>query len=63
MPGSNTPDMWGHQYVQQANQAISTYSEDRVYVNDGPESNMFGIAPNYGCCTANFNQVMYIGII
>lgn len=46
------------QYVQQANQVVSKYSDPRVYVNDGPESNMFGIAPNYGCCTANFNQVI-----
>jgi len=56
MPGTSTEDMWGHQYVQQANQAVSKFSPNPVYVNDGPESNMFGIAPNYGCCTANFNQ-------
>jgi DUF1680 family protein len=25
-------------------------------VSDGPESNLFGLEPNFGCCTANFNQ-------
>eukprot|EP01119_Soliformovum_irregulare_P019471 TRINITY_DN6172_c0_g1_i3.p1 TRINITY_DN6172_c0_g1~~TRINITY_DN6172_c0_g1_i3.p1 ORF type:complete len:404 (+),score=111.86 TRINITY_DN6172_c0_g1_i3:974-2185(+) len=56
MPASNSPDMWEHQYVQQANQVQAIFSDDRVYVNDGPEANMFGIAPNYGCCTANYPQ-------
>ena len=25
-------------------------------MGDGPESNLFGLDPNFGCCTANFHQ-------
>jgi hypothetical protein len=56
LAGGLDSKMWTHQYVQQANQVQCKYSQPNVYVDDGPQSNMFGIAPNYGCCTANFNQ-------
>ena len=56
LPGTFTADMWGHQYVQQANQALCRLSVDRVYTNNGPDANLFGLEPNYGCCTANFSQ-------
>lgn len=56
LPGTFTADMWAHQYVQQANQAVCRVSEDRVYTNNGPDANLYGLEPNYGCCTANFSQ-------
>lgn len=56
LPGTFTPDMWAHQYVQQANQAQVGVFEDRVYTNNGPDSNVFGLEPNFGCCTANLHQ-------
>ena len=56
LPGTFTADMWAHQYVQQANQVICQVAEDRVYTNNGSDANIFGLAPNYGCCTANFSQ-------
>jgi DUF1680 family protein len=28
----------------------------KPWTTDGPESNLFGLEPNFGCCTANFNQ-------
>jgi uncharacterized protein len=28
----------------------------KPWVTDGPESNLFGLEPNFGCCTANFHQ-------
>jgi len=31
-------------------------SEDRIYTSNGPDSNIFGLEPNYGCCTANMHQ-------
>ncbi len=56
LPATFTPDMWAHQYDQQANQVICKVSEDRIYTNNGPAANIFGLEPNYGCCTANMHQ-------
>jgi hypothetical protein len=56
LPATFSPDMWSHQYDQQANQVQCVVAEDRVYTNNGPEANIFGLAPNYGCCTANLAQ-------
>lgn len=56
LPATFSPDMWAHQYDQQANQVVCRVAEDRVYTNNGPEANIFGLAPNYGCCTANLAQ-------
>jgi uncharacterized protein len=56
LPATFRPDMWAHQYDQQVNQVIARVAEDRVYVSNGPDANIFGLAPNYGCCTANMHQ-------
>jgi len=48
-------DMWSHQYDQQPNQ-IKCSLEPRPWSNNGPEANLFGLAPNFGCCCANFHQ-------
>ncbi|MGC9521328.1 MAG: beta-L-arabinofuranosidase domain-containing protein [Anaerolineae bacterium] len=55
LPATFSPDMWAHQYDQQANQVLCT-CEDRIWTTNGPESNLFGVEPNYGCCTANLSQ-------
>ena len=26
------------------------------WTSNGPESNLFGLEPNFGCCTANMHQ-------
>ena len=31
--------------------------KDHVWQTDGVDSTGFGVAPNFGCCTANFVQV------
>lgn len=54
LPATFTPDMWAHQYDQQANQVICNVAE-RSWTN-GPDSNIFGQGPNFGCCHANFHQ-------
>ncbi len=56
LPAAFSPDMWAHQYDQQANQVICQVSEDPIYTSNGPYSNLFGLEPNFGCCTANFSQ-------
>lgn len=56
LPATFKPDMWAHQYVQQANQVVCRISEDRLYTDNGPDANIFGLEPNFGCCTANMHQ-------
>jgi len=48
--------MWAHQYLQQANEINAEQVDPHIWVTDGDQSTIFGLAPNYGCCTANFNQ-------
>ena len=55
LPGTFTADMWAHQYNQQPNQ-VECGLHSKPWTTDGPESNLFGLAPNFGCCTANFHQ-------
>ena len=55
LPGAFTDDMWAHQYNQQPNQVESGLLS-KPWTTDGPESNMYGLEPNFGCCTANFHQ-------
>jgi uncharacterized protein len=55
MPATFTNDMWAHQYDQQPNQVeCSLYQRD--WTTNGRESNVFGLEPNFGCCTANMHQ-------
>jgi hypothetical protein len=56
LPATFSPDMWSHQYDQQVNQVECSIREDRIWGTNGPESNIFGVEPNYGCCTANLSQ-------
>jgi hypothetical protein len=56
LPATFTPDMWAHQYDQQVNQAQCTVNPDHGWSSNGPESNIYGLQPNYGCCTANMHQ-------
>jgi len=55
LPGTFSADMWAHQYDQQANQVLCTIDKRR-WTNNGDDSNIFGLEPNYGCCTANMHQ-------
>jgi hypothetical protein len=55
LPAANTPDFWAHQYDQQVNQVLCSIAPRR-WTNNGPDSNIFGLEPNYGCCTANLHQ-------
>jgi len=56
LPATFAPDMWSHQYDQQVNQVQCTINPDHQWSTNGPESNLFGLEPNYGCCTANLHQ-------
>jgi hypothetical protein len=54
-PGACTADYWAHQYDQQANQVLCTVAK-RKWSTNGDTSNLFGLEPNYGCCTSNMHQ-------
>jgi DUF1680 family protein len=55
LPGTFTDDMWAHQYNQEPNQ-VECSLHHKPWTTDGPESNLYGLEPNFGCCTANFHQ-------
>ncbi len=55
LPGTFTDDMWAHQYNQQPNQ-VQVGLNSKPWTTDGPESNLYGLEPNFGCCTANYHQ-------
>ena len=57
LPATLSEDMWTHQYVQQVNQiACEKTMIMAPWSTNGPYAHTFGLEPNYGCCTANFNQ-------
>jgi len=56
LPATFAPDMWSHQYDQQVNQVQCTINPDHMWTTNGPESNLYGLEPNYGCCTSNMHQ-------
>jgi hypothetical protein len=55
LPATLSNDMWSHQYDQQPNQ-ISCTRAHRQWSTNNDDSNLFGLEPNFGCCTANLHQ-------
>lgn len=57
LPATISDDMWTHQYVQMSNQiACIKFPGKSLFRTNGNEAHLFGLEPNFGCCTANFNQ-------
>jgi hypothetical protein len=56
LPAAFLPDMWAHQYDQQVNQVQATRVKTPIYTTNNEESNIYGLEPNFGCCTANMHQ-------
>jgi len=56
LPATFKKDMTAHQYDQQCNQVICSARGEHVYVNNDPDANLYGLEPNFGCCTANLHQ-------
>jgi hypothetical protein len=54
-PGAVTPDMWAHQYDQQANQVLVSTDKRNWHDND-KYSTLFGFTPNFPCCLANMHS-------
>ncbi|KAG7098133.1 hypothetical protein E1B28_000103 [Marasmius oreades] len=56
LPGTFIEDMWGHQYLQQSNQPWAKSMDPSLFATAGPDSAIYGLAPNYPCCTVNHGQ-------
>lgn len=57
MPAAVSDDMWSHQYDQMSNQiACQKFPGKSLFRTNSSEAHLFGLEPNYGCCTANFGQ-------
>ena len=56
LPATFAPDMWSHQYDQQVNQVQCTINPDDYWTTNGAEANLYGLEPNYGCCTSDMHQ-------
>ena len=55
LPGTFRDDMWSHQYDQQPNQIACT-RRLRQWSTNGVDANLYGLTPEFGCCTANMHQ-------
>ncbi len=55
LPATISDDFTAHQYVQQPNQIAASVVK-RDFFDVDADGNTFGLAPNYGCCTANMHQ-------
>ncbi|KAL3419815.1 duf1680 domain containing protein [Phlyctema vagabunda] len=61
LPAAISPDFWSHQYVTQTNQAWSrnlTSKKGETFYNVVPYGNVFGLEPNFPCCTVNHGQAL-----
>ncbi|MGH2457710.1 MAG: beta-L-arabinofuranosidase domain-containing protein [Chloroflexota bacterium] len=55
LPATITADLRARQYDQQPNQVRCSIAR-RAWTANGDDSNIFGLEPNFGCCTANLHQ-------
>ena len=57
LPATISDDMWSHQYVQMSNQiACSRINGRSPFCTNKGEAHLFGLEPEFGCCTSNFGQ-------
>lgn len=57
LPAATTDDMWAHQYDQMTNQiSAAPFPGRSLFRTNSSDAHIFGLEPNYGCCTANFGQ-------
>lgn len=59
-PATVSDDMWTHQYDQLSNQpyCVPYNSEEPHFATNSNDAHIFGLEPNFGCCTSNLNQAL-----
>lgn len=57
LPATISDDMWSHQYDQLSNQIDCTpIGGNPIFTTNGKDAHIFGLEPEFGCCTSNFGQ-------
>lgn len=56
LPSALTNDMWAHQYDNQVNAPFIKRNDVYPWTSNGPEANIYGLEPHFGCCTSNYHQ-------
>ena len=56
LPASATKNYSSHNYLSQANEIMSQVVSTKVWLTDGGEATVYGLAPNFICCSANHHQ-------
>lgn len=56
LPGAMTKDQSAHNYLSSSNEVQAAVSDPHIWLTDGPYAEIYGLAPNFGCCTANHHQ-------
>jgi len=58
LPVALTNDMWGHQYQSRPNQPSAQRQVDRrsYFTTNGGQATVYGLEPQYPCCTVNHPQ-------
>lgn len=57
LPATISDDMWTHQYDQMSNQiSCQRFPGKSLFRTNSSAAHLFGLEPNFGCCTANFSQ-------
>ncbi|KAF2215515.1 hypothetical protein CERZMDRAFT_36075 [Cercospora zeae-maydis SCOH1-5] len=56
LPAAMAPDHWAHQYMTQPNQPYAEPLKQTPFYNVNNRSTIFGLEPQYVCCTVNHPQ-------
>ncbi len=57
LPAALSDDMWAHQYDQMSNQiSCEIFPGRSVFRTNNGDAHIFGLEPNYGCCTADHGR-------
>jgi hypothetical protein len=54
LPASATKDASAHNYLSQANEVLADIVNPHVWLTDGPGATVYGLSPNFVCCTCVF---------